>query len=809
MLTDFRNALRSLRAAPSFTAVALLVLTLGIGATTAIFSIVHAVVLRALPFDESDRLVSVTIWNTDAASRSNYHTPQDFADWRDQQDVFSAITAAGGAGGFTLRDGDRPENLRVQQVTAGFFDVFRATPRMGRPFTEEHEVDGRHHVAVISDGLWRRRFGADADVVGQTMTFDSGTWEIIGVMPRGFEYPVGTSRPTDMWVPFVQPETQKTRGNSRNHYLQVVGRLDEAVSLAQADERMRAITNGLAEEFPDWFKDRRAELKPFHEMVVGAETIPWMLMLLGSVAFVLLIACVNVANLVLARSMARAREIGVRAALGASRWQIARGMLAESLVLSAAGTACALVLAWWGVGVLKAALPENLPRIADISIDLRVLATAAAAALVTGVIFGLAPAIRFSKPNLTGVLREGGRGAVGSARQLLRSTLVVAEVALAVVLLVGAGLFLTSFIRLVNVDIGLNYENVLTVEVYPRPPQGADEDIRAQHDRAAVAFADITERIQAVPGVRSVGLIAGGLPLSGSWSRTTVRVPGREEPFSADDSVDIRQVTAGYGAAIDAPVLRGRYVADTDGAEGQPVVVLNEEAAARYLPDVDPIGATININGDRTVVGVVGNVRLGGPESDVRPEAYIPFSQSIQPGAEFVVRTDGDPALFSDAVTSAVRATYPDLAINDTTTMESLLGRLIARRRFNMLLVGLFGVLAVAIAAAGIYGVMAYIVAQRTPEIGVRMALGAQPRRVLLGVLGRASVFLALGLAVGLAGAWVVAGSVEAFLFQIQPHEPSVYVATSGALLVIGLVAALVPARRAARVDPLIALRDS
>lgn len=808
MVTDVRNAIRALRAAPGFTIVALVVLTLGIGATTAIFSVVDAVVLRSLPFDQSDRLGTVVLRNTTNGRANTNHTAQDFVDWREQQDVFRAITATSGAN-FAIQEGERPEDLRAQRITSGFFDVFRVLPQLGRPFTPEQEVEGAHQVVLISDGYWRRRYAADPEVIGTMITTANGTWEIQGVMPRDFTYPLGATRPTDIWLPWFQPTSQKERGNSRSYYLQVTGRLNDDVSIDQADDRLRTITSGLAEQHPAWFSEREGGVNALYDTVVGAQTRSWMLMLLGAVTFVLLIACVNVANLMLARATSRVREVGIRAALGASRWQIARATLVESLLLSSAGTALGLLVASWGVDVLKASLPSSLPRIADIGIDLRVLAASAGAALVTGVLFGLAPALQLSRPNLTEALREGGRGTAGGARQWLRSSLVVAEVALAMVLLVGAGLFVSSFVRLVNVEIGVKHENVLTMDVFPRVNYADRDEVTRAQERSRTEFPAMVERIRALPGVTEAGFIAGGLPLSGNWSRTSVEVPGREEPFDDDDSVDIRHVTAGYAGAIGATVLRGRHVQDSDRADTQQVVVLNEESVRRYFGDRDPLGATIGISGDRTVVGVVRDVRLGGPESDVRPEAYMPYAQSpSQIGAELVVHTNGPVATRIDPIKQAVWASMPEIPLDDVNTMEALLGRLIAQRRFNMVLVGLFGLLSLVIAGVGIYGVMAYIVTQRTPEIGVRMALGAMPGRVLLAVLYRAATYMAVGLALGLGLAWMLAESIEGFLFQVGAHDLVVYGATSAALFTVGIVAATVPARRAARVDPLIALRQ-
>lgn len=807
MKNDLRDAIRGLRSAPAFAVVALIVLTLGIGASTAIFSVVDAVVLRGLPYDEADRLVSVAFYNPRTATLRTAQAPQDFADWHQQQDVFSAFVATAGSGDFIVREGGDPRSLRVIRATADFFDVFRVQPQFGVPFSQENEVEGKHRVAVIGDGFWRSRFGADRDVLGKTLTFDSGSWTVIGVMPPDFAYPVGFSQAVvDLWVPFVAPPDHRQRGGNRSYYLSAVGRLKDGLSIEMAQARLQTITDGLAEQYPEWFDESEVKVRSLHESLVGWVR-SWMLMLLGAVGFVLLIACVNVANLMLARGAVRSREIHIRAALGASRWRIARSLLAESLLLSSMGTACGLVVAWWGVAALRSVLPQNLPRIASVGIDWRVLGAAALAALLTGLFFGLFPALRFSRPNLVNALYEGGRGSAGSSRQWLRSTLVVAEVALAAMLLVGAGLLASSFVRLIRIDIGLDYRNVLTVGVYPTRLRNIAALEQAQR-RAAAIVPEILDRVQAIPGVQSAGFISGGLPLSRSWSRTDVSLPGREQPFDGDDSVDIRRVTPGYGKVIRADLRQGRYIQETDREGSVPVVLLNEEAVSRYLGERDPIGAQIIISDkQRTVVGVLADVRLGGPESQIRPEAYIPIAQTGIVGGELVVRSAGDPMALADTVQGAIQESLPEVPKNDARSMEMLLHRLIARRQFNMLLVGLFGLLAIVIAAVGIYGVMAYTVAQRRQEIGVRMALGALPSRVLRMVLGRAALFMALGLGSGLAGAWILAASIEAILFEVSPHDLTVYASTAALLFACGLLAAFVPARRAARVDPLLALR--
>jgi putative ABC transport system permease protein len=807
MRADLLNALRALRAAPSFTAVALTVLTLGIGATTAIFSVVDAVVLRNVPFADPDRLVSVAHIDTRRDGFVGGHTTaQDFLDWVAAQDVFEALAATTGGGGFTLRDGGHPESLRVSRTTANLFSVLRVSPQLGRLYEPANEVDGNHRVAVISHTLWQRRFGGTPDVVGKTMKFDSGTWEVIGVMPERFEYPVGAAAAIEMWVPYVVPESQKQRGNSRNVGLLAVGRLKNGVSISQAQQRMSAINANLVAQYPKWLPDRIIEVKTLHESLV-ARVRPWMLMLLASVAFVMLIACVNVANLMLARATARTRDVGIRAALGASRWQLVRGFLVESLVLSTLGTLLGVIVADWGVEVLKAALPATLPRAAHIAIDMRVLLAAVVAAFTTGIVFGLVPAIQLSRPDLIGVLRDSGRSnTVGLAKQRLRSALVIAEVALAVVLLVGAGLFVSSFVRLTNVDIGLDHHNVLTVPVYP-PFVFSDPVQRgAGMARAAVLVPQVIARVRQLPGVLKVGGIANGLPLSGSWSRTSVKVPGRTEEFDDEDSVDMRNVTGDYFETVGIKLRRGRLLNESD-LTGAPVVVLSEEAAKRYLGDRDPIGATIGINGDRTVVGVVAGVRLGGPESEIRPEAYLPMTPTSAFGADLVIKTAGPPEAIASAVRTAIWELAPDLTLGDVQTFEMYFAKLIAQHKFNMLLLSIFGVLAIVITGVGIYGVMAYVVEQRTQEIGVRMALGAQPGRVQGMMLGRAMVFVTMGLVVGVAGAYALSGAVRTFLFSVEPGDPKVYLATAVLLVLIGLLAAWIPSRRASRVDPIIALR--
>jgi predicted permease len=821
MWYDIRYAIRCLRSAPTFTIVALTVLSLAIGASTAIFSIVDAVALRGLPYDESERLVQVGTVNRRTGTFGSYQPPQNFADWQARQDVFVAMAATQGAGGFTIHENGVPRDLSALQVTSGYFDVYRAYPQLGRAFTEQDEIEVSRRVVLISDGFWRRHFGADPNVLGRTLhsraelaygapfPVAAGAWTIIGVMPRGFRSPVSGLRQTDVWVPYVVPENQRTREGSQSAPLQVTGRLARGVTVHQADAQISAITASLANAYPTWFEDERGAVRTLHEATVG-DVRGWMLLLLGAVGVVLLVACVNIATLILARATARGREMQTRAALGASRWRIARGLLVESLVLATAGTVLGLIVAFWGVNVLRASLPDSLPRISTVALDVRVLGVSAVASVVTGLLFGLAPALQLSRPGGSSALRDGSRGATAGATRL-RSALVVSEIALAVVLTIGAGLFLSSFLRVTNVDIGLDPRNVLTMRVWPKVDVSKPGSREQTVDRSAVAIPEILDRVAAIPGVVSAGFIAGDSPLTGYSARAEVVVGGREQRFEGDDRVQVRQVTPGYAAAVGTPILRGRYIAPGDTRGSTPVVVLNEEAAARYFGDREPIGATITIERgyapQATVVGVVGNVRLFGPESAVRPEAYLSAAQGRFSGGALAVRTIGEPLAIAGAVRDAIRTSFPEISEPEAVTMASLLGGLIAQRRFTMLIVGLFGGLALAIASAGLYGVMAYVVAQRTREIGVRLALGAPPTQVMMGVIGRAVAHTAAGLAIGVWAAWPLASLVETFLFEVRPHDPVVYAAAGVLLAVCGIIAAFVPARRASCVNPVIALR--
>src|SRR5688572_8198523 len=574
MLDDLKAAFRSLRSSKTFTVVALAVLTLGIGASTAIFSVVDAVVLRGLPFDEHDRLVAVGERRlprpgdtnrqpvTDPAAVSS-SAPQNYADWAKQQQVFESMAAIAG-GAFTLREaGAEPEEVRAQRVTAEFFKVLREQPVLGRTFAAENEVEGNHRIVILSDGLWRRRFNADPAIVGRSIPLEGGSYEVIGVMAPDFAYPVGSVRPTEMWTPYVVPADERVRNpNSVSIYLSTIARLKPGVSIEQAQANMDQISAALKAANPKWNEYTLAGVRPLRDHIVGARTKQWMLMLLGAVAIVLLIACANVANLLLARASSREREVGIRAALGAGRWRLIRGLLVESLLLSVVGTVLALFLAWWAVNILRTSMPDGVPRLSTIAVDMRVLGAAAFVSLITGLLFGIVPALQLSRPNLSNALKEGARGASsGKAQQRLRSGLVVIEVALAVVLLVGAALFIGSFRSLMKIDPGFNPENVITAAIIPRLDRGISTGNSLPDYAPQVA--QIVDELSRVPGVTSASAITGGMPMGGSMSITSVTVPGRKLE-GRDGNISIRGVTPEYHAAIGIPLKHGRYLAATD-----------------------------------------------------------------------------------------------------------------------------------------------------------------------------------------------------------------------------------------------------
>jgi putative ABC transport system permease protein len=799
---DARHAIRALRAAPAFTVVALAVLALCVGATVAVFSVVDAVIFRSLPFDEPHRLVAVGEEHRPLPEWPNLVAPQNFFDWRERQDVFTGLAAAAyGQISVKAAGDDFPENLPARLVTANFFEVLRTPPLIGRPFTTENEVAGRGQVAVISYRLWQRRFGGRPDVLGQRLPGQLAAFEIVGVMPNTFSDPVDAAEPIEVWIPFVAPPDARIRGNDFGYYLQVIGRLRDGVSIERAQAQMNRITAELAAETPRWFTDRVAKVDSLQDFITRPVRT-WMLMLLGAICCVLLIACVNLANLMLARGTTRTRELGIRAALGASRSELARALLVESLLLSLAGAALGACLAWLSVGFLRASLPADTPRVTGIAINLRVLGVTSFVAVLAGLAFGIAPVAQFVRPSARSLTRAERSGTADRSSTWLRGALVVAEVALAAVLLVGAAMFLTSFARVTNVDLGFDYRNVLTLRLRPLVHPG-------ERDPGPSPLLNVLDRVKSLPGIELAALAGGGLPLRGDLRTEDFSISGAA---GKRGDIAMNEVSPDYFRVLRIPVIRGRAFTEADRQGAQPVVIVNQQTAQRFF-DGDPIGKVMRwqTRGERTVIGVVGDIRFDGPENESRPQAFIPWAQSRVFGGTLLVRTASPSGGLLPGVGKAVASEFPASVmppINvEVQMLEHYFRDLVAERRFNMLLLGTFGILGIAIACAGIYGVMAYIVAQRTHEIGIRMALGALPGAIAWSVVARTGRYVVLGLVAGLSGAWILSTTVRGLLFAIEPHDPAVYVWTGALLFTVALAAALIPARRAASVDPLVALR--
>jgi predicted permease len=809
---DIRYGARSLRQSPTFTAVALTVLALAIGAGTAIFSVVDAALLRGLPYDEHDRIAAVL--GVDTRSEITFGngatTTQTYLDWRRLQDSFDGVAMVGNTALQLKNDSGEPSTVAVRRVTWEFFPILRIQPIAGRLFNADDEVPGRDQVVILSYGFWQRRFGGAPDVIGKTMQISNQTWQIVGITPQGFAYPPAADRPEDLYVPQAFREQDRVRAGSHNYNSIVIGRLKPGVSLSRADQQMNQVAASVDAQNPAWEPGWRARVVPLHERLVGKNR-QWLLLLLGAVGFVLLIACANVANLMLTRASVRSHEIGIRSALGAGQGRIARALLIESLLLSVAAGAIGVALAYGGVQVLKAWLPAGVPRVAEIGVELRVLGAALATSIATGLMFGMAAAVHASRPSVSWALKDSGRSVTPHAGRWLRNALVIGEVSVAVVLLVGAGLFVTSFVQVVRIEPGFDYRNTLVLGTFLRRDPAVDPNAEEWMKRGNAHVPKVIDAVKRVPGVLSVAATTGGSPLSGGYSRTRVTLPGKAEMKDDADSIDYRRVTSEYFSLLRLPLLRGRHFTDDDRAGAQRVAIVNQAAASKYWPGRDPIGEHISLQGwDRLVVGIVADVRQGGPEQTPRQSVFVPFAQEPATGAELLIRTSGDPmALVSAIKTAAWNVNHSQGLSPEISTLEQSMDRLIAPRRFNMAMLGLLGALGLVIAAVGIFGVMAYTVTQRTSEIGVRMALGATPAGIVSMVLKGAATLIAAGLVLGAAAAWPLASFAEAFLFQLTPTDPRVFVGAIALLAVVGLFAAVIPARRAAKVDPLKSLRET
>src|SRR5688572_11404433 len=803
MLTDLRYALRMLVKSPAFSLIAILTLGLAIGANSAIFSVVNAVLLRPLPYPKSEQLVRV--FGTQPQLALGPSSPANFLEWKAENEVFERIATYVGQG-FNLTGNDKPERVIGCRVSADIFQLLSVRPALGRDFTEEEDRHGAERVLILSHQFWQSRFAGDPNAVGQTLTLNNQTYKVVGVMPPGFAFP---GPRTQVWAPVAfNPAQQATRDT---HFLDVVARLKPGVSLEQAQANMNAVTHHQAQRYPQTNTGVGVKVVSLQEHIVG-NVRPMLIVLLAAVAFVLLIACANVANLLLARATARQREMAIRSALGASRSRVVRLLLTESVLLAIVGGAVGLLFAVWSLDVLVSLNPANLPRLAEIGVNRTVFLFTLAVSAFTGILFGLVLALQVSKSDLNEGLKEGGRGGSDSPRRhRLRAALVVAEVALSLVLLVGAGLMIRSFSRLLAVDPGFKADHVLTAFV------SLPVSKYAKREEQVAFFERLTERLRNVPGVTGAGIISD-LPLFGG-SSTGFDVDGRPEALPGQRAMtDYRIISPDYFAAMGIKLLKGRAFSRFD-AEGAPgVVIINETLAKSYFAGEEPIGKRLHLskpNDSREIVGVVADVRNYGVDADVKPEVYVPLPQSapeylagVASAMNIVIRSTMNPAALTTALREQVQALDKDQPVSEIRTMEWYLADSMAQRRFNMLLLGAFAGLALVLAAVGIYGVIAYTVTQRTHEMGIRIALGAKGGDILRLVFGNAMATTLTGIALGLGAAFALTRLLRSLLYQVSPTDPVIFAAIPLLLMSVAVIATYLPARRAMKVNPIAALRE-
>ena len=795
MLSDLRFALRSLAKGPGFTAIAILTLALGIGACTAIFSVVNGVLLRPLDYPEPNRIV--VLKESDVPGFPRYSvSPSNFLDWEKQLNSYASLAASQGTW-INLTGNGEPEWLSVWKGTAHYFDVYGVKPVLGRSWVPGEDAPGKDKVVVLSHALWQRMFAGAPDVLGRSLLLNGEPYTIIGVAPAGFQ------TRNDLWVPLVFPRGESANDKILAHYIDVIGRLKPGVTVQQADAELKILSAQLARQSPEANQGAGASVTPLLDYSVR-DVRRILYVLLGAVGCVLLIACANLANLLLARATARHREISIRAALGASRARLMRQLLTESVLLALAGGTAGLVLASWGLDLLLTLAPANLPRTSSIHLDSTVLAFSLALSVATGVVFGVAPAWLAANTDVNEALKQGTRGSTeGGARGRLRSLLVVLEVAFALMLLAGAGLLGRSFVRLAHLDPGFNPDNAtvlrltLPAKKYAEPAQ-------------LTAFADaLLDRLSALPGVQTVGL-THALPLVNDWVMGFT-IDGRA-PVTPDDEphTNYYAVSPGYFHAMGIRLVRGRLFTAHDDAKAPHVALINETLARQFFPHEDPIGKRINIaygpDTWREIVGVVSDV-TNGVDRATNNQSYEPFAQRTFPGMTFVIRTAGPVPALNGALRPAVYAVDKDQPVGSIRALEDILSDSMARQRFATLLLGVFSIVALVIAAIGIYGVMTYNVSQRTSEIGIRLALGAQPRDVLNLVLSQGGKLIGLGLFLGLAAALASGRLLESLLFQTSPHDPLTLAAITLVLALVATLACLLPALRATKIDPIIALR--
>ena len=800
LVQDFRYAARLLLKSPGFAFVAIAALALGIGANTAIFSVVNTLLLRPLPYARADRLAVVWEHNLPRDRKNNVVSPGNFIQWRELNHTFQDLAAVSMTFRTTLTGQGDAAELPVQYVSGTLFGILGVRPQLGRDFMPQEDAP-QMTVVTISDRLWRERFGGDPSIVNRTILLDGRPNLVVGVMPAGFSI---LDKDVDVWSTIGLPPAART---PRGRWICVVGRLKDGVSFTQAQQDMTAAHAELTRLYPQFNTGWTANVVPLRQQLSG-DVKPALLVMLGAVGFVLLIACANVGNLVLARATARQRELAVRAALGAGRGRLIRQMLAESVLLSVLGAAAGLVLAWWALVVLRTAVSQRLPipRIDQVGIDGTVLLFTIGTALLSALVFGIAPALSSASARLTDTLKDGGRSGSAARGARIRSAFVVVEMALALVLLVGAGLLVRSFTMLLRVDPGFDPGHTITIKV-SIPTARYDTG-----DKQRAFFDQLFQKFDALPGVKSAGGTSF-LPLNGLGAATGFEIVGQPKPEPGQEPVtDVRVITHDYFQAMGVPLLRGRLFDSRDEGGKVRRVIVNQALARKYFRDEDPIGKSIivswNDQGPDEIVGVVGDVRQQDLETEARATIYWPPARFTYPFMTTAIRTTGDPRATVKAAAAALHDLDPNVAAADVRTMDEVIDLSVAQRRLTMVLLSGFALLALVLAAVGIYGVISYSVTQRTQEIGIRMALGAQRAAVLRMVVGQAMTLAGIGLVAGAAGAWLLTQFMRKLLFGVTPSDPLTFAAVSMLLALVAAVAASVPGLRATRVDPVIALRS-
>jgi predicted permease len=812
LFQDLRYGLRMLVKSPGFTVVAIATLALGIGANTALFSVINGVLLSPLPFPQPDQLV--TLHENKPNFEGGSVSYPNFRDWQKENRTFSSLALARGYG-FSLTGIGEAEQVNGEFISSDFFSVLGVKPVMGRTFAQDEERVGAGPVALISAGLWQRKFSSAPNILGKNITLDGRDYTIVGVIPASFHLSMPGFTEGQIYAPIGQWSNPLLLKRGAGLGFHGIGRLKPDVTIEQARADMAGVTRNLAEAFPDADKGISAKLTPLKEQMIG-DVRPLLLVLLAAVGFVLLIACVNVANLLLARASNRAREFAVRAALGASQGRVVRQLLTESMLLALAGGGLGWLLAAWGTRAALGVLPAALPRAEQVGLDAHVLIFTAGLSVLAGVLFGLTPALKTSQPDLQETLKLGGRGASGT-RHRMQSVFVVAEMALAVVLLIGAGLTIRSLAKLWSVDPGFNPHNVLTFGLSLPPSM-----MHAQPDAIRAAFREFDDRLGSVPGIQAVSQTWGAVPLSGD-DEQLFWLEGQPKPANENDmnwAIDYI-VEPEYLKAMGIPLLRGRFFTVQDDEHSPLVVVIDEIFAQKYFLNQNPIGKRIHLNLSNQlaeIVGVVGHVKQWGMDTDdqqsLRSGLYIPclqmpddFIAMTPSGSAVVVRSEGNPPGLLDSIRHVNAQISNQQVIFGVQTMDSIISDSMASRRFSMILLVVFAVLALLLASVGIYGVISYVVGQRTNEIGIRMALGAHQRNILLLILGRGGKLAGLGVAIGLAAALGLTRLMATLLYGIGATDPLTFAGVAVLLTMVALAACYIPARRAANLDPTVALR--